>query len=166
MLIDWEFEFFYQTIWNLNLKDLPEEEESTGNSRCNVWSIETPTKLMLWTNCSNPLELSTPVCPDRSCFLVLVWPKPLFIKLLFARGLYKEELGEEGRFLSWIKLISCCWREVPLELEERISGVDRLSCRGHFLTSFPPTEYIAFCHSVYKNMLVTKDHNTSVSKLK
>ena len=40
-----------------------------------------------------------------------------------------------------------------------MSGVDRLSCRGHFLTSLPPTEYIAFCHSVYKNMLETKERN-------
>jgi hypothetical protein len=28
--------------------------------------------------------------------------------------------------------------------------MDRRNCTGHFLTSLPPKEYIAFCHSAHK----------------
>lgn len=142
-------------------ESLPGDGESAWKTRCKEWSTEIATKLMLCTHWSKPLELSTSVCPPISCFLAAGCPKPPFIKpVALAWGLYKG-LGEVGRVLSWIKLISCCCKDVLLLLAGIPSRIDRRSCKGHFFTSEPPTELMAFCHSVY-NPNTQKNFNSKI----
>lgn len=119
---------------------LPGDDESAGRTGCSVWSIEIATKLMLCAQWSKPLEFSTIECPPITCFLEADCPKLPFIKPVgFGWGLYKG-LGEEGRVLSGIKLISGCCREEPLLFEDIPSDRDLRSCRGHLFISDPPAE--------------------------